>query len=153
MNTPRFRAFRASSPISQQKGFSLIELMIVVAIIAILAMIALPQYQAFSAKSKIAGGLAEVAGGKVGVEALMAEGGQIAGVAPEALGLPVKGSRCDSFDSNFDALGVGTLMCKLKTDARYGTGTVLSLNRDSQGVWTCTSTVTDKSLLPAACAP
>ncbi|AWH37867.1 pilin [Stenotrophomonas sp. ZAC14D1_NAIMI4_6] len=151
MNASRIRAFRAPSPVSQQKGFSLIELMIVVAIIAILAMIALPQYQAFSAKSKIAGGLAEVAGGKVGVEAVMAEGGLIANAKPEALGLPVKGSRCDSFDAKFDALGVGALTCELKTDARYGTGTVISLNRNSQGVWTCTSTVTDKSLLPAVC--
>lgn len=66
-----------------QKGFTLIELMIVVAIIGILAAVALPAYQDYTIRAKVSEGAIAASSIKIGVADMFANRG-IAGVAAYA---------------------------------------------------------------------
>jgi len=57
-----------------QKGFTLIELMIVVAIIGILAAVAIPQYQNYIAKTQVSRVMAETGALRTAIESCMMEG-------------------------------------------------------------------------------
>src|SRR5690554_1470667 len=59
-----------------QKGFTLIELMIVVAIIGILAAVALPAYQDYTKRSHVSEGLSLAAGAKTAVTEFYSSNGE-----------------------------------------------------------------------------
>jgi type IV pilus assembly protein PilA len=92
-----------------QKGFTLIELMIVVAIIAILAAIAIPAYQNYLIKSQVTEGVTLMDGAKVALTEYYSNHGSF---PPSQLsaGLPVAASISGSYVSGVavDATGVIT---------------------------------------------
>jgi len=127
-----------------QKGFTLIELMIVVAIIGILAAVGLPAYQDYTIKSQTTSALKEITPAREQMEVFVAKG-----VMPQATTTTADGyigvGPTSTYCSNI-AVGGGTLSataitltCTLgpKTNAKVATGTIVWTRTLASGAWAC----------------
>ena len=139
-----------------QKGFTLIELMIVVAIIGILAAIALPAYQDYTARAQMSEALILADGQKGAVTEYYAD----KGVFPDSNASAGIAADSDISGKYVAQVAVGTsgvitATMKASQVAAGITSTTLSLTPTaSSGAvkWACTSSAQNK-YVPAACRP
>jgi type IV pilus assembly protein PilA len=112
-----------------QQGFTLIELMIVVAIVGILAAIALPAYQDYTIRSKISECAATVAACKTSVtETYASNGGTLPADATAAGCSPVSSQYCEAPTV---ATGVVTVGVKTTTGVPAACNLVLTPTEDA----------------------
>lgn len=131
-----------------QKGFTLIELMIVVAIIGILAAIAIPAYQDYIARSQVAAGLAEISPGKTQFEVSINEG--VGPAAASTIGLATS-TRCPTLNvASTIADGAGSIQCVLAGTPAIN-GKNITLSRSTAGGWTCATNALTK-YAPKGCS-
>src|SRR5690606_29978043 len=142
---------------TMQKGFTLIELMIVVAIIGILAAIAIPQYQNYIAKSQVSRVMSETGSIKTAIETCMMDGVaetdcNVGWTASNLLGEGVDVGDQDglvatySLDDNTATI-TASFGGSAASAIRDGE---LEWDRSDEGVWSCTTTVESK-FAPAGC--
>ena len=139
-----------------QKGFTLIELMIVIAIIGILAAIALPAYQDYTIRTKVTESLGLASAAKLAVAETAASVGSLAGITATNHGYALTPTTYVASITIAATTGIITITTRntgaatqpvmTLTPALPAGGTI-----DDPLVWTCARTAGLNKHVPAIC--
>lgn len=136
-----------------QQGFTLIELMIVVAIIGILAAVALPAYQDYTARAQVSEAFSLASGLKIQVADVYADQGDLTNIASGGDGIPAATDVTGKYTTQVEvAAGVITATIGNDASALVATDTLelAPTVNDGSIEWACTFSG-DAKYVPAAC--
>ena len=140
----------------QQGGFTLIELMIVIAIIAILAAIAIPAYQDYTIRAQASEGSNIVSSAKLAVAQTYDETGVFPTSNAEA-GLAAAGSIQGNYVASVTVGNAGqiTALYGNQANPELDGDTLIFVPNDEGGSisWACSTGTLDATYRPAACRP
>jgi prepilin-type N-terminal cleavage/methylation domain len=139
-----------------QKGFTLIELMIVVAIIAILAAIAIPAYQDYLVRSQVSEGAVLTDGAKTAISEFYSNTGRFPSSNASA-GLAASGSITGKYIASVNVGStsgqiIATFNSTAANTAIQGSTFVLSATTSAGSIsWSCTLSNVAQKYLPTSC--
>jgi type IV pilus assembly protein PilA len=138
----------------KQQGFTLIELMIVVAIIGILAAIAIPAYQDYTIRAQVSEGLNLTGACKAAVTEYYQDRGDFPSTNVMA-GLEEAGNITGKYTTQVLVTGLGVCNATYGNEANSNIvdSILIMTPTDNTGSvsWDCTSTTLENKWLPSAC--